>query len=151
MSIASVSAATSGYQSNGAQSIAQYLQTLSQALQSGNSTGAQQAYNTLMQSFPKQNAAASPSRQTAPFQQGLAKIGDALKSGDIAGAQAALQAFQRDTKAHSNHIAKVQGPGESAATSVAQPPPDQTRDSTARGTTPPSVATGPARFVGLVA
>jgi hypothetical protein len=151
MSVASISSSTTGYQSGGQQNIVQYLQTLSQALQSGNRSNAQQAYNTLLQSLPRQNPAASANKQASQFQQGLASIGNALKAGDISGAQAAMQTLQRDVKVHSNHIARVQGPGSAPATPTTKTPSDQMPDSTTSDAPAPVIVTGPVRAVGLVA
>lgn len=68
---------------------------LTNALQSGNLTAAQDAYNTL---------ASSPLAQgNSPFAQALKQIGQDLQSGDIAGAQKALASLQQQQQARGGH------------------------------------------------
>jgi hypothetical protein len=81
----------------------QSFQSLIQAIQSGNLSGAQQAYAALTQSAPAQGANGASNGQNNPFQQGLAAIGSALQSGNISGAQSALQSLQQTMKAHHGH------------------------------------------------
>ncbi len=78
-------------------------QQLTQALQSGNLSAAQQAYATLTQS-----AGNLPGGQNGPLAQALSKIGAALQSGDIGGAQQALTQLQQQaaSKPHHHHHGK---------------------------------------------
>ena len=100
MSTSSISSASSGYQPNSLQStLRQNFQTLSQAIQSGNLSAAQQAYAARSQNAPAQANGSAAN----PFQQALAGIGSALQSGDIASAQTALQGLQQNMKAHHGH------------------------------------------------
>lgn len=76
----------------------QALSQLSSALQSGNLSVAQNAYNTL---------SSSPLAQNGPFAQAIQQIGQDLQSGDIAGAQKALASLQEQAaaqqQAHGHH------------------------------------------------
>ena len=81
----------------------QNLEALSQAVQSGNLSGAQQAYAVLTQSAQAQGPNGASNGQSNPFQQGLAAIGNALQSGSISDAQSALQNLQQTMKAHHGH------------------------------------------------
>jgi hypothetical protein len=69
---------------------------LSNALQSGNLSAAQNAYNTL---------AASPLAQNGPFAAAIQQIGQDLASGNLADAQKALASLpqQQQQKAHGHH------------------------------------------------
>jgi hypothetical protein len=69
---------------------------LSNALQSGNLSAAQSAYNTL---------AASPLAQNGPFAAAIQQIGQDLASGNLADAQKALASLpqQQQQKAHGHH------------------------------------------------
>ena len=87
---------------------AQFRQAFSQlsgALQSGNLTAAQSAYNTL---------ASSPLAQNGPFAQGLQQIGQDLQSGDVADAQKALASLQQQAQQarghHHHHHGGVKAP-----------------------------------------
>jgi len=104
MSIGAVSSSTPSIQPNSQQdAMRQNFQALTQALQSGNLTAAQQAYATLTQNMPSQASGDSSNDQTNPFQQALASIGSALQSGDISGAQTAMQNLTETMKAHKGH------------------------------------------------
>jgi hypothetical protein len=152
MSVGPIFSSVSNFQANGQQTMAQYFQALSQALQSGNTQGAQQAYNSLIQNLPNQNAATGFNKPVNPVQQRFAEIGNALKSGDLEGANASMQALEQHLQAHNNHMARAQLP-DSAPPAPVSPPSDQTPDSQSAnddGSTQ-TFATGPARFVGLVA
>lgn len=88
---------------------------LTNALQSGNLTAAQDAYNTL---------ASSPLAQgNSPFAQALKQIGQDLQSGDIADAQKALASLQQQQQArgghhhHHHHGGGVSGASEASKTS----------------------------------
>jgi hypothetical protein len=79
---------------------------LSNALQSGNLSAAQRAYNTL---------AASPLAQNGPFAAAIQQIGQDLASGDLADAQKALASLQQQQQqqAHKAHGHHHHGGGES--------------------------------------
>ena len=103
MSISSISNAAPTFQPPPQNNIRQNFQQLSQALQSGDLSGAQQAYATLLQNLPNQGANGS-SNSNNPFQQAIASIGSALQSGDVSSAQQALQQLQGQMKgAHHHH------------------------------------------------
>ncbi len=97
------------------QSDRQAFGQLTNALQSGNLTAAQDAYNTL---------ASSPIAQgNSPFAQALQQIGQDLQSGDIADAQKALASLQQQQQArgghhhHHHHGGGVSGASEASKTS----------------------------------
>ena len=94
MSIQSV-AATGASQSVGAtkwQQQQQNFKSLTNALQSGDLAGAQQAFSSLTGGSGTVNS-------NSP----LAQIGQALKSGDLAGAQKAMQQLQASRAGHHHH------------------------------------------------
>jgi DNA-binding FadR family transcriptional regulator len=70
----------------------QALSQLSSALQSGDLSAAQSAYNTLSQSVG--------GNPNSPAAQALQQIGNALQSGDTNQAQQALQQLQQKMRAH---------------------------------------------------
>jgi len=73
----------------------QAFSQLSNALQAGNLTAAQSAYNTL---------ASSPIAQNSPFTSALSQIGQDLQSGDLADAQTTLASLQHQLQqAHRGH------------------------------------------------
>jgi hypothetical protein len=73
----------------------QAFSQLANALQSGNLSAAQNAYDTL---------ASSPAAQgTGPFAQALAQIGKDLQSKDLDGAQQALSSLQQQQQARGHH------------------------------------------------
>ena len=95
------------------QSDRQAFGQLTNALQSGNLTAAQDAYNTL---------ASSPIAQgNSPFAQALQQIGQDLQSGDIADAQKALASLQQQARGghhhHHHHGGGVSGASEASKTS----------------------------------
>lgn len=120
----------------------QDFQKLSQALQSGDLSSAQQAFAQLQQGAPgvgqtqgsQQNG--QNSQNGSPFSQDIAALSTALQSGDIAGAQQAFAKLQQDAKAthHAHHhrhgqaAASTQTTGTSQATTA-----DSTSDPTAIG------------------
>jgi hypothetical protein len=69
-------------------------QQLSQALKSGNLTGAQSDFTTLQAAF-SQSASTSTSTATSPMAQALSQLGSDLYSGDISAAQEDLPPFSR--------------------------------------------------------
>ena len=105
MTISGVSPFNNLQQSNqsGATGIAATLQQLASALQSGNLTSAQQAYNSLqnnLSSNPAISAANTSSGTpgspaTSVLQQGLSQIGSALQSGNVSAASSAFKNLQQ--------------------------------------------------------
>lgn len=128
MSISSVSSNAPVYQPP-QNNVRQNFQQLSQALQSGDISSAQQAYASLIQALPNQggNGADGKAGQNNPFQQALQSIGSALQSGDIAGAQQALQTLQTQMKSHHGHH-HGQTQQTTASTSTSSPPTDNDGD-----------------------
>jgi soluble cytochrome b562 len=115
MTVSGISSSTvNSYQTNDLQKFRQQFMQLAQSLQSGDLSGAQQAYSALSQlqgnSQPQSNA-------NDPFSQALSKIGQALQSGDLKSAQQALSALLQQTKArhhHHHHQASSDGKDTSA-------------------------------------
>jgi hypothetical protein len=97
MAVSAIAAGASP-QSNPFVQTRQAFGQLSNALQSGNLSAAQSAYNTL---------AASPLAQNGPFAAAIQQIGQDLSSGDLADAQKALASLQQQQqqapKAHGHH------------------------------------------------
>jgi len=93
MAVSAVAAGASP-QSNPYAEARQAFSQLSSALQSGNLTAAQSAYNTL---------ASSPLAQSGPLASTLSEIGQDLQSGDISAAQQALTSLQQQMQAHKGH------------------------------------------------
>jgi len=82
----------------------QDFQSLAKALQSGDLSGAQQAFQALQQL--RSNASVSPTGQTGqaksssnPLSTDVSALGSALQSGDLSGAQAAFSKLQQDMQA----------------------------------------------------
>jgi len=96
MSISSISGNTNYYQTgssgNQHQKRKEELDTLKQALQSGDLTGAQQAFTTLQQDAPNGAQANAGDSITTD----VSALGKALSSGDISGAQSAFATLQTD-------------------------------------------------------
>ena len=92
------------------QAYRQAFSQLANALQSGDLTAAQNAYNTL---------SSSPMAQgNGPFAQAIQQIGQDLQSGDLADAQKTLTALQQLQQAHrGHHHHHGGGGGETSATS----------------------------------
>ena len=76
----------------------QFLQ-LAGAINSGNLTGAQQAFAQLSQSLGL-NSTGTPAN---PFMQALAAIGQDLQSGDLQGAQQTLASLQQQARSGRGH------------------------------------------------
>jgi hypothetical protein len=94
MTISAISSFSASQTSN-YQNDRQAFSQLTNALQSGNLSGAQSAYDTL---------ASSPAAQgTGPLAQALQQIGQDLQSGDLADAQQALASLQQQQQAHGHH------------------------------------------------
>jgi len=93
MAVSAVAAGASP-QSNPFAQTRQAFSQLSSALQSGNLSAAQSAYNTL---------ASSPLAQSGPLASSLQQIGQDLQSGNLADAQSALSSLQQQMQAHKGH------------------------------------------------
>jgi hypothetical protein len=112
MAVSGISTSSiNSYQPNDQQQFQQQFTLLVKALQSGDLSGAQQAYSALTQ---LQGNGSAPSDPNSPFAQALSKIGQALQSGDLTGAQQALSALQQQLQQaqgthhhhHHHHAAK---------------------------------------------
>jgi hypothetical protein len=112
MSTVSSSTSASGASQAGSpinfQQIKSDFQALSTALQSGDLSGAQQAYASLQKDAPGlfQTASTQNAASTNPLEAALNNIGTALQSGDITAAQQAfssLQAAQPHRHRHHGH------------------------------------------------
>ncbi len=79
----------------------QFIQ-LAKAINSGDLTGAQQAYAVLSQTLGS-NADNPSASSNDPVSQALAAIGQALQSGDIGAAQQALSSLQQAQGARGHH------------------------------------------------
>ena len=121
MSVSAISSNQYLYQVNNLPSNSQQqnpLQLLGQALQSGNLTAAQQAYNVLIQ-----NTAISAQTQNSPLIQDLSAVGQALKAGDLSSAQQAYSKLKADmqtvgkTHHHHHHHHKVASSQDSTSAS----------------------------------
>jgi hypothetical protein len=110
MTISAISSFSASQTSN-YQNDRQAFSQLINALQSGNLSAAQNAYNTL---------ASSPAAQgNGPFAQALQQIGQDLQSGDLGDAQQALASLQQQQQAHGHH--HHHGGGISSALNSTQP------------------------------
>ncbi|MGB8275635.1 MAG: hypothetical protein WCF16_10250 [Alphaproteobacteria bacterium] len=81
-----------------------YFSQLAQSLTSGDLSGAQQAFTSLQQILQSSGQAGAQGDKNNPsgqskIQQDLATVGQALQSGDIAGAQKAFASLQQDLQA----------------------------------------------------
>lgn len=109
MPISSVGS-SSMYQASGASNWQQRRQdfnTLAQDLQSGNLSGAQQAYAALTQNAP--GGSVDPNSP-------LGKLGQALQAGDITGAQKAFATLKAARHGHHHHAASPQAGSSSTVT-----------------------------------
>jgi hypothetical protein len=123
MSVSGVSASGSSslYQSSNPQkNIQASFKQMADAIQNGDLTGAQSAYGSLAQLLnggqqTTQAAAQSTSQgsanPTGSFADLLNQIGSALQSGDLTGAQQALQSLQQAAQTHRHHHHHGAGPG----------------------------------------
>jgi hypothetical protein len=123
MAVSAVAAGASP-QSNPFVQTRQAFGQLSNALQSGNLSAAQNAYNTL---------AASPLAQNGPFAAAIQQIGQDLTSGDLADAQKALASLQQQQQqkphGHHHHHGGIKPPDQTDAT-------DQTQSSSTSQSSP---------------
>ena len=109
--VSSSTSASAAYQAGSPinfQQIKSDFQALSTALQSGDLSGAQQAYASLQKYAPGlfQPASSQTAASTNPLEAALSSIGTALQSGDITAAQQAfssLQGTQQHRHGHHGH------------------------------------------------
>ncbi len=97
MSISPVSSSTINTPQSNNDNTAQQFAQLAQAIQSGDTSAAQQAYAAFTQSPAGQAASSNPN---SPLGQALSQIGQSLQSGDVSGAQQALTSLK---SAHGHH------------------------------------------------
>jgi soluble cytochrome b562 len=130
MSISSISGSTNTYQAyqtsgqNNFAQLRQAFQALASTLQSGDMTGAQNAFATLQQLLPNSSAGnqtqnGQQGSNQSPFATDLNAVGQALQSGNVSDAQEAFAKLQQDMQSiqghHHHHIngsAGTQGSGE---------------------------------------
>ena len=111
MTVSNITSATNPYSTTGASnSFRKDFKALQSALQSGDLSGAQQAFAALGQDNPNFAQAVSgsnSSRQTNPVRTALQSLQSALQTGDLTGAQSAFtnltQALQSAHKTHPHH------------------------------------------------
>jgi soluble cytochrome b562 len=102
MAVSGVSSSSNNnYQSSPLTDLRQAFQQMAKAINSGDLTGAQQAYTTLAQM--QDGGSGVPTDTSSPFAQALNQIGQALQNGDINGAQQALSSLSQQTHAHHHH------------------------------------------------
>ncbi len=90
------------------------FQSLTSDVQSGNLSGAQADFATLLQDAPQlQTAAASSS---SPLASAFSSLSSALQSGDITGAQSALSTLQQSAAAAPHHGHHHHGQSQAPAT-----------------------------------
>jgi hypothetical protein len=115
MSVSAVSGSSNQQQF---QQIRTDYQNLASALQAGNLSAAQNAYNSISQD--QQNGPQPPAN--SPAAQAFASLGQALQSGDLSGAQQAFSSLQTDMQAarqsHGAHGAHHGGGGDSDSDST---------------------------------
>jgi len=98
MSISAVSGLTYSAQPWSGQANFQAFSQLANALNSGDLSGAQQAYAALSQQQGSSQGASA--NANTPFATALNQIGQALQNGDLAGAQQALASLQQAQGGH---------------------------------------------------
>lgn len=109
MSVSAISSNVNVYQTtaqNRVQERRADFQQLGQALQSGDLTGAQQAFAAFQQtrsSSAAQGQSSPPSGQNNPLATDLSALGQALQSSDLSSAQKAFATLQQDMQAHQAH------------------------------------------------
>jgi len=115
MSISSITSSTVGpFQPTQQSQFSQTFNQLTQAIQSGNLSGAQQAYSSLTQ---LQSQGQGPSANS-PLGQALTQIGQDLQDGSLSSAQQTLQSLpQQSQQAHGHHHHGGGGKAASSSTS----------------------------------
>ena len=137
MNVSSVNSATAQYQTSirsGFKQRSQDFKALESSLQSGDLSGAQQAFAALQKDLPNssQTTGATSSNASTPTSQlstDFQALQSALQSGDLSGAQGAFATLQQDMQSagatqgarrHHHHHQKTGAPGSSSeATSPA--------------------------------
>jgi hypothetical protein len=117
MSSLSVNSLTNPYQtylqSSSSQSRSNNFQSLANALQSGNLSGAQSAFSALEQSYQSQNGQSSTSNQNSTINNDFQNLSSALNSGNLSSAQQAFAQLQKDMQSqqtgHHHHHGGSQG------------------------------------------
>ncbi|MGD0192001.1 MAG: hypothetical protein ABSD74_14770 [Rhizomicrobium sp.] len=128
MSISGVAASAASYTSSWPSqqsTLQQNFTQLTQAIQSGNLSSAQQAYATLMQSMPASANGPTAGQSGNPFQTAIAQIGAALQNGSMSAAQSALSGMQtqmRSAPHHHHHRGGGMSAGSSTASSSSSSP-----------------------------
>ncbi len=113
MAVSAVAAGASP-QTNPFAETRQAFSQLSSALQSGNLSAAQSAYNTL---------SSSPLAQNGPFASAIQQIGQDLQSGNLSDAQSALSSLQQlQTHRHHHHGAKPAAQSQTSSTTQPNDP-----------------------------
>jgi hypothetical protein len=121
----------------------QQLLALAKAINSGNLTGAQQAFAQLSQTLGGNSNGGGGSNTNTnnpndPFSQALDAIGQALQSGDISGAQQALASLQQQAqsgRAHHHHGGHRGGAGANGGTNASTATSPLTSATTGAGAT----------------
>ena len=126
MAVSAVAAGASP-QTNPFAQTRQAFSQLSSALQSGNLTAAQSAYDTL---------SSSPLAQNGPLASTIQQIGQDLQSGNLSDAQSALSSLQQQlqTHRHHHHGAKPADQSQSSSTTQTTDPDGDGDGSTAPAT-----------------
>ena len=102
------------------------FQSLAKALNSGDLSGAQQAFSTFQKDLQKIGGGNQQDSQSA-MQKDVQTLGDALKSGNLADAQKAFAALQQDAQNqvqkghHHHHHHKVSTDQSTTGTTTASP------------------------------
>jgi hypothetical protein len=116
----SISPVSSSIQSSQTDNPWQQFGQLAKAIQSGDSSTAEQAYTAFTQSAAGQAAASNPD---SPLGQALSQIGQSLQSGDLSGAQQALSSLKA-SHGHHHHGGGAGGAQQPAAAPSSPPPSD---------------------------
>jgi hypothetical protein len=119
MSISAIFPAQSSYQppSSAQSTFAQDFSQLVSSVNSGDLSGAQQAYSALSQlQSSGQGPSANPNN---PVSQALSQIGQALQNGSLSGAQQALSSLQQSHSGHHSHGHHHGGGGSTSTSSSA--------------------------------
>jgi hypothetical protein len=119
VSISPVSSSSINTPQNSNDNTAQQFAQLAQAIQSGDTSAAQQAYAAFTQSPAGQAASSNPD---SPLGQALSQIGQSLESGDVSGAQQALSSLKPHGGHH--HRGASGGAQQTAAAPAGAPPSD---------------------------
>ena len=115
MAVSAVSSTSSFQQTSPQAQFRQDFTQLAKSIQSGDLSGAQQAFASLSQL--QGNGQGPGSNPNSPFGQALSQIGQALQNGDISGAQQALQSLAQQAQGgHHHHHGHAQASGGSDST-----------------------------------